>query len=148
MTEAEAEIEIRLATPDDAEGVTGLLEELEHPAPVELVRQRLGELEESETTWVLVATHGDEVVGSATLQLANVIHQPGPVARMSTMIVTESWRGCGIGQAMVQAMEGLARHAGCGRMEVTSHRRREEAHRFYERLGYEDTSKRFIKDLS
>ena len=43
--------------------------------------------------------------------------------------------------------EGRARAAGCSLMQLTTHRTRDRAHRFYERLGYEPSHKGYKKML-
>ena len=139
--------EIREAIETDAPAVSSLLDELEHPADVELVTRRLREMIGMEHCALLVAVEDGQVVGMGTLQMQPVVHKPGPIGRITTMIVTARCRGRGVGQAIVEALEARASEAGCKRMEVTSHNRRDDAHRFYVRLGYEDTSKRFIKTL-
>jgi GNAT superfamily N-acetyltransferase len=61
------------------------------------------------------------------------------------MVVTEARRGQGIGKALVRAVEAKCAALDCVLVEVTSNVRREQAHRFYEGLGYERTSVRFAK---
>jgi GNAT superfamily N-acetyltransferase len=63
------------------------------------------------------------------------------------MVVDEALRGGGIGARLVRAAEEALAAQGCHMVEVTSHVRRTEAHRFYERLGYEKTSVRLAKAL-
>ena len=97
---------------------------------------------------VLVAELGSTVVGCLSTSVMRVLHRPAPVGRISMMVVDEAVRGRGIGAALVRAAEeGLAAQ-GCYMVEVTSNVRRTEAHRFYERLGYERTSVRLAKELS
>lgn len=76
------------------------------------------------------------------------VHRPAPVGRVSVLIVDESYRGRGIGALlMAEAEKRLAAH-GCHILEVTSNVSRERAHQFYEKLGYERTSYRFMKTLA
>jgi GNAT superfamily N-acetyltransferase len=63
------------------------------------------------------------------------------------MVVDEPFRGRGIGTELVRAAEQALKERGCYMVEVTSHVRRTEAHRFYERLGYARTSVRLAREL-
>ena len=63
------------------------------------------------------------------------------------MVVDEAVRGRGIGAELVRAAERALGERGCYMIEVTSHVRRADAHRFYERLGYEKTSVRLTREL-
>ena len=63
------------------------------------------------------------------------------------MVVDEALRSRGIGALMVAAAEQALAGQGCYMIEVTSHVRRTDAHRFYERLGYARTSVRLAKEL-
>ena len=63
------------------------------------------------------------------------------------MVVDEALRSRGIGAALVRAAEAALAAQGCYMVEVTSHMRRTEAHRFYERLGYDRTSVRLARML-
>jgi predicted N-acetyltransferase YhbS len=96
---------------------------------------------------VLVAELGGEVVGCLSTSVMRVLHRPAPVGRISMMVVDEALRSRGIGAALVCAAEHALAAQGCYMVEVTSHRRRTEAHRFYERLGYAQTSVRLAKEL-
>jgi GNAT superfamily N-acetyltransferase len=75
-----------------------------------------------------------------------VLHRPKPVGRISMMVVEERLRGQGIGAALVRAAEEWLVGQGCGLIEVTSNIARIEAHRFYEKLGYERTSVRLSRE--
>ena len=94
----------------------------------------------------LVAEDG-KVIGCAAWSITQVLHRPRPVGRVSMLVVAADARGSGIGAALVEAVADRAKAAGCGLLEVTSNIRRERAHAFYERLGFERTSYRFGRDL-
>jgi GNAT superfamily N-acetyltransferase len=46
-------------------------------------------------------------------------------------------RGGGLGQWFFERLIEIARREGCGLVQLTSDKRRAEAHRFYERLGFQ-----------
>jgi GNAT superfamily N-acetyltransferase len=75
------------------------------------------------------------------------VHRPAPVGRVSVMVVDEAYRGRGIGAQLLAEAEKRLTERGCEIVEVTSNVRRERAHHFYEQLGYERTSYRFMKKL-
>jgi len=87
------------------------------------------------------------VIGCLSTSVMRVLHRPAPVGRISMMVVEEAQRGQGIGAALVRAAEAALAEQGCYMVEVTSHVRRTEAHRFYEKLGYEKTSVRLAREL-
>jgi GNAT superfamily N-acetyltransferase len=88
-----------------------------------------------------------EVMACLSTSIMRVLHRPAPVGRISMMVVDERVRNRGIGAALVRAAERLLAERGCYMVEVTSHVRRTDAHRFYERLGYERTSVRLARTL-
>ena len=87
------------------------------------------------------------LLGLATLHATPVLHRDGAVGRVTALVVDPAARGRGVGRALMEAAERWAAARGCVLMEVTSNRRRTDAHAFYERLGYAATSFRFARDL-
>ena len=96
---------------------------------------------------VLLAELEGAVVGCLSTSVMRVLHRPAPVGRISMMVVDEKLRNRGIGAVLVAAAEQALAAQGCYMVEVTSHVRRTEAHRFYERIGYQRTSVRLAKEL-
>jgi len=138
-------VTIRDATAADAAEVAALLGELGYPTSAGEAAERLGRSDGR----VLVAESEGRVVGVAALAVAPQLHYAAPVARVTTLVVSEPARGCGAGRRLMARAEELAREAGCHDIELTSGIRleREAAHRFYEALGYERTSYHFHRRL-
>jgi GNAT superfamily N-acetyltransferase len=80
--------------------------------------------------------HG-EVVG--TLQLTfipGLARRGGLRAQIEAVRVREDLRGQGLGHELFAWAVAEARHRGCTLVQLTSDKRRDEAHRFYGRLGF------------
>ena len=57
-------------------------------------------------------------------------------ALVEAVRVRSDLRSRGIGEALMQQVEGRAKAAGCGLIQLTTDKKRPAAHRFYGRLGY------------
>lgn len=137
---------VRSATPEDAEAIDALIVALGYEAATAEVAARLEAIEESGQS-VLVAEIDGEVIGCLSTSMMIVLHRPAPVGRISMLVVDERLRGKGVGAQMIAAAEKLLAGKGCQLVEVTSNLRRVDAHRFWERNGYERTSARFAKQV-
>jgi len=137
---------IRAAEVRDGTAISSLIEQLGYRATGEDVAERLAAMA-GEGQVVLVAELDGRVVGCLSTSIMRVLHRPAPVGRISMMVVDEGCRSRGIGAALVRAAERSLAERGCYMVEVTSHVRRTEAHRFYEKLGYERTSVRLAREL-
>jgi GNAT superfamily N-acetyltransferase len=137
---------VRSAEASDSGSLTELIGQLGYGATADQVAERRA-LMAAEGRHVLVAELDGAVVGCLTTSVMRFLHRPAPVGRISMMVVDEAVRGRGIGAALVRAAEEALAAQGCYMVEVTSNTRRTEAHRFYERLGYQRTSVRLAKEL-
>jgi GNAT superfamily N-acetyltransferase len=137
---------IRAATGADSAALARLIGQLGYTAAASDIAGRLAAMG-AEGRLVLVAEFDGAVIGCLSTSTMRVLHRPAPVGRISMMVVDEALRGRGIGAAMLRAAEEALAGQGCYMVEVTSQVRRIDAHRFYERLGYERTSVRLAKEL-
>lgn len=88
---------------------------------------------------VVVETEGG-VVGTLLLSFLPGLSRRGAWrAQIEAMRVAQSWRGLGLGQVMLDWVDQRAREQGCALIQLTSDRSRADAHRFYERAGFEPT---------
>lgn len=141
-----ASLIVREAMAVDAPQVAELICQLGYPETEADVAARMAALDPARTR-VLVAELSGRVVGCLTISIMHVLHRPRPVGRISMMVVAEGLRGQRIGEQMVRAAEQRLAEAGCGLVEVTSNEKRVDAHRFYQRLGFQRTSLRFARDV-
>jgi GNAT superfamily N-acetyltransferase len=148
MTES---IDVREAEMADAAEVVRLLVQLGHSQPPGDPAARLAAFL-GQGQRVLVAARspsapGSALLGAVTLHIMPVMHRAGPIGRLTAVVVDESARGKGIGRALVRASEAFLLVRGCAQIEITSNKKRTDAHAFYERLGYAATSVRFAKQI-
>jgi ribosomal protein S18 acetylase RimI-like enzyme len=96
----------------------------------------LAEIVESPGAALFVAHDVDgHIVGSLTLVLFRI--PTGVRARIEDVVVDETARGKGVGEALSRAALDRAAAEGARTVDLTSRPSREAANRLYERLGFE-----------
>jgi GNAT superfamily N-acetyltransferase len=98
-------------------------------------------------TRTLVAEAGNRLIGFLDLEFRQRLGHPRPQAWVNDLIVSESVRSMGVGKALLDRAEDLARSRGCFRMSLETGVWRERAHAFYRREGWLDYGKWFVKVL-
>ncbi|MFS2052445.1 N-acetyltransferase family protein [Variovorax sp. Varisp41] len=86
---------------------------------------------------LVVVTEGDTVVG--TLQLSfipGIARQGAWRGQIEAVRIAAQRRDAGLGQRMFEWAIARCRERGCTLVQLTTDKRRPDAHRFYERLGF------------
>ena len=94
---------------------------------------------------LLVAQVEGEVVGTYVLAIMEKLGKRGtPAGVVEDVAVLPSRHGQGIGRAMMEHARDACRAAGCYKLALSSNVKREDAHRFYDSLGFERHGFSFI----
>ncbi|MET7753601.1 GNAT family N-acetyltransferase [Streptomyces sp. NPDC005389] len=149
-----SDLEIRPATAEDLEAIVAMLADdplgaqRESPDDLGPYLVAFERLANDPQQHLVVAVREDKVVG--TLQLTVI---PGLSRRGATRSIIEGVRihaeerGSGLGTQLIEwAVEESGRQ-GCRLVQLTSDVTRTDAHRFYERLGFEASHLGFKKNL-
>ena len=87
---------------------------------------------------LIVADVDGQVAGTFQLTVLPGLSRHGMRrAQIEGVRVAAPWRGQGLGRAMLGWVIEAARQDGCGLVQLTSDKRRADAIRFYESLGFE-----------
>ncbi|MFG3304766.1 GNAT family N-acetyltransferase [Streptomyces wuyuanensis] len=139
-----SDLRIRPASPSDVPAIVAMLaddplgaqrESLDDPTPYLAAFARLAE---DPNQHLVVADRDGRTVG--TLQLTMI---PGLSRRGATRSIIEAVRihaderGSGLGTQLIEWAVEESRRQGCRLVQLTSDVSRTDAHRFYERLGFE-----------
>jgi GNAT superfamily N-acetyltransferase len=138
---------VRDATTEDAASVVGLLAELGYPCDADFARQRILGYTTRPSSAILIAEVEHQIRGFLAFDAQPLFHQDGNIGCIMALCVTNDARGGGVGRALVNRVEEIAKALGCTKIAVASGLQRVEAHTFYRDLGYEEITKRFVKQL-
>ncbi len=126
--------EVTVVTPDVVAAFARLVPQLSRSSPPP-GEAELAEMVASPATTLLVARIDGEIVGTLTLALFRI--PTGLRAWIEDVVVEESARGAGVGEALTRAALERATAAGARSVDLTSRPSREAANRLYRRLGFE-----------
>ena len=86
---------------------------------------------------ILVAERDGIVIGCLQLTfIPGLTYQGGTRAQIEGVRVAESERGSGVGRQLIEEAIGRAKAHGCVLVQLTTDKRRGDAARFYEQLGF------------
>ncbi|TNV16451.1 aminoalkylphosphonate N-acetyltransferase [Buttiauxella sp. B2] len=139
-------LEFRPATLADSDAVYALICELKQ---AEFNRQAFNvgftaNLAERNLHYQLAVLSG-EVVGMIGLHMQFHLHHVNWVGEIQELVVMPQARGHGVGSKLLAWAEEQARLAGAELTELSTSAKRLDAHRFYQREGYQHTHFRFTK---
>jgi predicted N-acetyltransferase YhbS len=93
---------------------------------------------------LVVAEEQGEVIGTMMLMIVpNLSHRALPWAVVENVVVDSSNRRKGVGKLLMDYALMRAREAGCYKIQLSSNKSREEAHKFYESIGYKASAEGF-----
>jgi ribosomal protein S18 acetylase RimI-like enzyme len=135
---------------NDLQAVAKLAAQLGYPNSVEEVEKRFSEIHKQEDYALFVAkSDANEVLGWVQINAESTSLLVGPRADVAALVVDEKCRSQGIGRALTQIAEKWAQSKHLTLIRVRSNISRQEAHRFYQREGYDlsKTAYMFTKTL-
>lgn len=92
----------------------------------------------------LIEQDGKEVARAFLYLMSNDLHGKNKVyGYLEDVYVDESCRGQGLGTKIVSQVIKEAKNQGCYKMVATSRYGRDNVHRLYEKVGFEDFGKEF-----
>ena len=139
-------ITIRTANPNDDKCLCALFRQLGYA----LTREEVGEKLNGVGSYghLLVAESAGTLHGAIAFHFITPFHDAGQWCVISALVIDEATRGAGIGRQLLLETERYALEAGCSRIELACNEKRINAHYFYEKNGFREVRKRFIKRLS
>jgi ribosomal protein S18 acetylase RimI-like enzyme len=96
--------------------------------------EELNKIVAHEASTILLASEGKTILGSMTLVLFPI--PTGIRAWIEDVVVDESARGRGVGEALNRRALKIALNAGAQTVDLTSRPSRDAANRLYQRLGF------------
>jgi N-acetylglutamate synthase-like GNAT family acetyltransferase len=93
---------------------------------------------------LLVVEENGEVIGTTVLAiLPGMAHDTKPFAVIEYVVVDEKKRSKGVGKLLMDYCKDVAKKAGCYKIMLTSDKRRDGAHKFYQSAGFEASAEGF-----
>jgi len=135
-------VTFRDARPEDVPAIVALLADdvlgaQRETAPDAAYQAAFEQIEADPGSRLIVAEADGQVAGTLQLNLVPGMSRHGLLrAQLEGVRVAAGYRRHGLGRAMIEWAIGQARSQGCGLVQLTSDKRRPDAIRFYESLGF------------
>ncbi|WP_040984114.1 GNAT family N-acetyltransferase [Oceanobacillus jeddahense] len=111
-------------------------ERYEDPLPEEY-DQAFNAIEVQIGNQILLAMEEEKVIGCIQLTIIPGLARLGMKrAQIEGVRIDKNYRGKRIGEALFKEAKAIAKTEGCGLVQLTTDKQRNEAYRFYERLGF------------
>lgn len=122
----------------DLAEVGNLAEQLGYPSALDDLKNRFHEIEHSSDYALFVArSESDKVIGYIQVNRESRTLLAGPRADVAGLVVDKNERSKGIGAALLKQAEIWAKENQLPLVRIRSNIKRNEAHRFYQKNGYE-----------
>ena len=138
---------LREAKMSDHEKISSLMTQLDYPGTEKFMALQLERLLQHPDESIFVYESEGNVVGFMSVHFIPQLALEGDFARISYFAVDENVRGKNIGSLLEAHAVTLAEERYCDRIELHCNFKRVKAHQFYQKQGYEEVPKYFVKSL-
>ena len=143
-----SDLTIRAGELNDAATLAQLMCELGYETTISAMQMRLQRIATDERLRTFVAVCDGKVCGMISTLIYPSIEHNDLSGRIVALVILKTMRRRGIGRALIATAEKDFAQRGIRRVALNTRLTREDAHKFYESLGYERNGFRFTKDLS
>jgi len=142
-------LQIKQCTEDDYSSILKLLKQLwpNRKLKNETLKKVYTIALKCEKQKLIAALIDNQIVGFCSLTIKNNLWQAGNLGHIDELIVDNNLRGKGIGRKLMNEIVQIAKKNKCNRIELDSAFHREEAHQFYENIGFEKRAYLFSKEI-
>ncbi len=88
-----------------------------------------------------------KILGFVAGNFQNAFYRAGKLCYVAVLVIDSEHRGAGIGAKLMDNIKEYAMQNNCKAIELESGFRREKAHAFYEKYGFEKTAYTFALEL-
>lgn len=142
------DLTIRAVEMNDAAAIAQLMCELGYETTTSEMQMRLQRIANDERLRTFVAVCDGKVCGMIGALTYPSIEHNDFSGRIVALVIKSTMRRRGIGRALITLAEKDFAQRGIRRVALNTQLAREDAHKFYESLGYERNGWRFVKQLS
>jgi len=148
MSEAKG-VDVRIRPPEagDMGALAELMTQLGYPTRASEMQMRMETILANKSYSTFVAVNDGKVCGMIGTFAQQTYEHNSPSAKILALVVSDKMRGRGVGQALIDAAEQDLARKNIKRIAVNARFEREQAHRFYENLGYKKNGFRLVKEL-
>ena len=143
---------IRIAEKEDLTSILQLYGQLEVDngdiLPLDEAENLFDKINQYPNYKMYVACQDRSIIGTfALLIMDNLAHRGAKSGIVEDVVVSPEWQGKGVGRQMMELAMAECRKNGCYKLVLSSNKKREDAHRFYESLGFEKHGYSFMVEF-
>ncbi|MEJ2444007.1 MAG: GNAT family N-acetyltransferase [Exilibacterium sp.] len=141
-----SDIQIRYAKKEDLKTIQTLLRQLGYETEQSNIAPFVATLDPNQHD-VFVGVSEGSVIALMSLIYFNYFPSGEKYCRITAIVVNEGLRGSGIGKRLIEHAKKEAKSKKCSALELTTSFRRENTQAFYEHIGFEKTSYKYVQKL-
>ena len=142
-------MKLRTVSSKDSKMLVGLMRQLGYESTESELLKSIEVYIKNKNSWSYVIEVENALIACASYHLIPYFHREGALMRITSLVVDSTHKRKGFGKILMNQASDLAKTNFCDRIELTtSGCRSDEAHLFYEALGYKAyNGVRYLKDV-
>ncbi|MFY9299769.1 MAG: GNAT family N-acetyltransferase [Candidatus Nitrosotenuis sp.] len=145
-------VKIRPAKKSDYDKILRLLYQLGRPRPKSKqeklrFKKQIAKYLTSSDKKTLVAEKNHAIIGLISMIFTPRLNRTKQELYVPELVVAKKHRQSGTGKLLINSCIEMAKKKNCFRIRLESGNKRKEAHRFYEKNGFEQSAKTYVLNL-
>jgi len=141
-----SKLEIREAQKGDASIISSLLIQLGYNTASSKI-ETLISMTSSENNEIYVGILDGKVIAVMSIIFFKYFPAAEKLCRRTSIVVDETVRGSGVGSKLIDYAKSMALSQKCSMLEITTSLRREQTQAYYESIGFQKTSYKYVQRL-